>query len=367
MNMKRVLVYGLVGTSSLASGQPSFQTVGYLPGGNTISHARGVSDNGSIVVGYSAAGGVAITGFRWSEAFSLEQVPVIQGTIDYLPYLTSPSGSLISGTHVSDGGTVGFVWSESLGTLSIGELPGGNRNSYLSAITEHGYGVGASATSLTEGGQSYSRAISWTPEGGMQLLPLPSPSDEGSSSSARTMLPDGRIFGRSASGAWLYSEDTGFEMLPGAQHMNFATDDGSMLSGTGGEGANNPSYWTRETGLVELPLLGDDFFGSMLGMSGDGSVMVGVSQGVPVVWIDQGAPVTVAEYAESFGLDMTGWRITSMGNVSADGTTIVGTARHESWASGHLEGFVLTIPAPGTTGILMAAGMAAVRRRRSAV
>ena len=147
--------------------------------------------------------------------------------------------------------------------------------------------------------------------------------------------------------------------------MTYSTSDGSMLSGTAINNASWPAYWTREEGLTFLPLLeANDIGGSMLGMSDDGAVMVGVSMSTPVVWLNQGAPVTVADYAESFGLDMTGWIILNMGQVSADGSTIVGTARHESWASGHVEGFVLTIPAPGAGVVVLAAGVLGLRRRR---
>lgn len=245
--------------------------------------------------------------------------------------------------------------------VSIGDLPGGRRDSYLTTITETGYGVGASSMSI-DGGPAFGRAISWSPQGGMQLLPLPSPDDEGISSSARQLLPDGRIFGQSASGAWLYSETDGFEMLDGARHMNFASDDGSIFSGTSLATGTNPGYWTRENGLQHLPLLGDHFFGNVLGMSADGSVIVGTSQGVPTVWVDQGEAIEFTDYAESFGLDMTGWSILSARQVSADGTTIVGTARHESW-QGHVEGFVLTIPAPASAGVLGVV-LVVFRRRR---
>lgn len=289
-------------------------------------------------------------------------MPVLPNTSDYLPTHTSPSGSLITGTHGSDGGPVGFVWSESLGMVSIGDLPGGRRDSYLTTITETGFSVGASSTAIDDG-SAYFRAISWSPQGGMQLLPLPSPNDEGISSSARQLLPDGRIFGQSASGAWLYSESEGFEMLDGARHMNFASDDGSIFSGTSLATGTNPAYWTRENGLQHLSLLGDHFFGNVLGMSADGSVIVGTSQGVECVWIDQGEAIELVDYAESFGLDMTGWSILNMGQVSADGTTIVGTARHASWESGRVEGFVLTIPTPAST-IPLTFALFANRRNR---
>lgn len=184
------------------------------------------------------------------------------------------------------------------------------------------------------------------------------------------MLSDGRIFGKSASGTWLYTSDTGsFEMLEGAEAMSRVSADGAFFAGeaTIGGGAR-AAYWTRDGGLAALPLLTeDDIFSNLRGMSDDGSVMVGRSVGTfggeNVLWIDQKAPIPITDFATSLGIDMTGWRITAVSGVSGDGSTIVGTARHESWESGHLEGFVLTIPAPGSASILGAA-LVAFRRRR---
>lgn len=350
----------LVANATLA--QATFQTVGYLSSGNPVSHATAASNDGSTIVGVSNIGLAGSIGFHWTSSGGLTALSILPETSNYQPTSTSPSGALITGTHASAGGPVGFVWSESLGMVSIGDLPGGRRDSYLTTITETGFGVGASSTAIGDG-SAYFRAISWSPQGGMQLLPLPSPGDEGVSSSARQLLPDGRIFGRSASGAWLYSESDGFEMLDGARHMNFASADGTFFSGTSLATGTNPAYWTRENGLQHLPLLGDHFFGNVLGMSADGWVIVGTSQGVECVWIDQGEAIEFIDYAESFGLDMTGWSILNARQVSADGTTIVGTARHASWEIGRVEGFVLTIPAPASASVF-ALGIVSLRRRR---
>lgn len=352
--------------SGAASGQASFHTVGHLSTAQPISHTRHVSADGSLAFGFAVGAAGGLPGYRWSADQGMMLMPDLPGYNWPEPYAATSSNRFILGSAgVSPRGFEGFIWSETGGYTMIGDLPGGNHRSALTALTDDGsFGVGYSSFALTPGGFNIYRAVSWTPEGGLQPLRLPDGDDEMAGSHVYRMLPDGRLLGYSASGAWLYSDSTDFEMLPGAQWMPFITDDGSMLSGTASRSASWPAYWTREEGLVELALLSGDIFGSMLGMSGDGSVMVGVSQGKPVVWLDRGAPITVSDYAESFGLDMTEWVILNMGNVSADGSTIVGTARHTSWAPGRVEGFVLTIPAPGSACVTVIAGAMASRRRR---
>jgi len=93
-------------------------------------------------------------------------------------------------------------------------------------------------------------------------------------------------------------------------------------------------------------------------------VIVGRRSGDLVVWIDQGEPMLIKDYAESLGIDMTNWGITNVFDVSADGTTIVGAARHASWSGDRVEGFVLTIPTPGAAVVLGVSGLFAGRRRR---
>ncbi len=372
MNTIQYVLLGLMATSTTGTfAQASFQTVGYLAGGNPVSHALGTSHNGSTVVGYSTVSFAGIVGFQWSSGPGMTQIPILPDTNDYLPYATSPSGRFITGTHGSGGGPIGFVWSNQLGTVAIGDLPGGKRDSYLSDITDDGYGVGASSFAFSSTGAGLFRAIQWDNVNGLTELPLPSANDDQFNSSARAVLSDGRIFGKSASGAWLYSPDTAsFEMLDGAGAMSRVSADGEFFAGetTIGGGAR-AAYWTRDGGLTPLPLLDGHSFSNLRGMSDDGSVIVGESvhlNGIGndrVIWIDQMAPIPLTDFATSLGIDMTGWRITAVSGVSGDGSTIVGTARHESWESGHLEGFVLTIPAPASAGVLGVV-LVAFRRRR---
>lgn len=82
-------------------------------------------------------------------------------------------------------------------------------------------------------------------------------------------------------------------------------------------------------------------------MSDDGSIIIGSQQDVGVlVWIDQGSPIPFEDYVQQIGIDLDGWNITNVSDISADGTTIVGTAYRDDWFGGggpsvRLEAFVI--------------------------
>ena len=361
--------------ASAASAQPSFETIGYLPGTFQISHAFDVSADGSAVVGYSTRNGSS-DAFRWTSQSGMVALPTLPGSGNYTATKVSSNGRYAIGSFATSSSTPGdFVWSEVDGMVAIGSLPGGRDDSTLATVGNNGMVLGSSSIGFTSTGASLNRAVRWTASGGLEALPLPDAGDIEFQSVAISTIDDGRIFGRSASGAWLYSDDTGFEMLDVPDGMNRLNSRGTFLTGRTFNPLNNestPSYWTAKTGEVHLPLLSPTDFGQLAGASDDGSVIVGELVSTKVVWIDQGNPIQIKDYAISLGLDMDGWNITRIGGVSADGSTIVGTAYHDDWFSSgepvvRLEAFVMTIPAPGAPGaavVLGCVGLLVVRCRR---
>lgn len=346
-----------------AVGQPSFVTVGDLPGGLPVSYALGSSADGSIVTGFSYSD-QGVSAFRWSADDGIQELPRSNGPGTYETAKVSPSGNYIAGRYQG----LGSVWSETTGTVQVGDLPGGSDSSYVWSINDHGMAVGQASYGFNSLGAPLFRATRWTQTGGLEAMPLPNSSDLDGNSVAWSLLDDGRVFGNSASGSWLYSDDSGFEMLPGAEGMTESNSDGTFLAGQVPDPTNTagvPAYWTPEGGRQYLPGLEFGQPGNPAGFSDDGSVIVGRRGSDLVVWIDKGEPMLVRDYAESLGIDMTGWTIINVIDVSADGTTIVGGARHSSWGGPdfRVEGFVLTIPAPGVLVVLMVGCGIAVRRR----
>ena len=191
-----------------ASAQVSFTTIGDLPGGLHTSHTSGLSSSdGSVVTGLSSSSN-GLLAFRWSPNSGIEALPPLPGTQDYQGAGVSPNGTFISGIHGIPNhiGHNGFVWSEQTGMISVESLPGGRGITRLGYITDEGLVVGQSDVGFTPTGVPLYRAIRWTPQGGLESLPLPDPSDDEYHSSSLFVLDDGRIFGQSNSGTWLYSD-----------------------------------------------------------------------------------------------------------------------------------------------------------------
>lgn len=353
---------------SHAAAQPSFVTIGDLPGGYHNSHAIGVSSDGSVVTGFSYATG-GMLAFRWTQESGMEALPVLPGTGGYQGGPVSPNGKFITGTHVIQGqkGQNGFVWSEETGTVSIGSLPGGRNMSILGHITDDGLGVGRSDFDLTPTGYPLYRAVKWTAQSGLEALPLPEPTDLQYQSSAGRVLNDGRIFGVSNSGKWFYSEESGFEMLPVSRYMNTINSSGDFIIGTMLDSTSpiphRARYWTPDTGEVPLAPYGDDYASEALFLSDDGSVIIGRGTQGWQVWLDQGAPVLVEELVANLGVDLDGWYIDFIYGISGDGSKIYGTAINNTGKNLMIEGFVLTIPAPASASVL-ALGVLAFTRKR---
>jgi uncharacterized membrane protein len=363
----KLMVVVIASVAGAASAQPSFETIGFLPGAFQISHGHNVSSDGSTVIGTSSQSGSA-GAFRWTRSEGLVQIPVLAGSGDYTARGVSPSGNYVVGSFATAAGTSGeFVWSSTSGTVGVGSLPGGRDETVFLSATDSGLVLGLSSIGFTNTGASLNRAVRWTASSGLEALPLPDTGDVNFQSMAFRTINDGRIFGRSESGAWLYSDDSGFEMLDIPDGMNGINSTGTFLSGTTfnpSNGNNTPSYWTSETGEVHLPLLSPTDFGRTLDASDDGSVIVGELGSNKIVWLDQGSPIDIKDFAISLGLDMDGWNITRIGGVSADGSTIVGTANRNDWDLGRNEAFVLKIPAPSSAIMLGASGLYVCRRRR---
>ncbi|MFI4871486.1 MAG: hypothetical protein ACIARQ_06715, partial [Phycisphaerales bacterium JB061] len=117
------------------------------------------------------------------------------------------------------------------------------------------------------------------------------------------------------------------------------------------------------TGEVSLAPYGDDYASEALYMSDDGSTIIGRGTLGWQVWVDQGAPVLFDDFIASNGVDLGDWQISFIHGISADGSTIHGTATNISGPGVLTEGFVITIPSPASAFPLTLA-LFATRRKR---
>ena len=372
--MMNIFASILTCVSVTATAQPSIVPIGVYPGAAS-GIAIGVSPDGRYVVGDSAIGlaGTDIP-FIWSRESGRMDLEIPDTGAFYTGGTVSHDGRYATGLYVPDGGlgSAGWVWSQETGVIQLGSLPGGNMSTgvgFVGHTTE--FAIGSSSVGYTATGQNLFRPVKWTFDGGLEELPLPTPTDANFTSSAGYVTTDGRIWIRAQSGNWLWSEQSGYEFVNEHEGLRYISSDGAFMAGIAADPVNAstvPAYWTPENGLAILPMLYPENFGQVFGMSGDGSVIIGELYGGPrtnpieqVIWINQGDPIRIEDYAANIGIDLTGWIILDVFDVSEDGSTIVGQAGY----NGLVQGFVLTIPAPAGALPLAVLGLMVFNRRRS--
>jgi probable HAF family extracellular repeat protein len=128
--------------------------LGYLPGGSENSFARGVSGDGSVVVGDSSSS-LGTQAFRWTSTDGMIGLGDFDGgTFQSSANAVSADGSVIVGYGRSSSGQQAFRWTSEEGMVSIG---GGDA-----------YAVSADGSVIV--GSNGSGAFYWTQSGGMQNL-----------------------------------------------------------------------------------------------------------------------------------------------------------------------------------------------------
>ncbi len=320
-----------------------FIPLGDLPGGTFQSFATGISDDGLTIVGSSNAaerteafiwteelglvsiGGVGTNGFTAAGSASADGSVVVGLTGESGPshkvpfYYTAELGfQLLSGCGCNgpsyavsvsgDGKTIvgskpepglgvfGYRWTEEIGPVSIGDLPGGNASSLALDVSSDG----GTIVGVSDG----NRAFRWAEDIGMVAIDLPMASASG------------------------------------------VSQDGSAIAGTGFLDGQGVVRWTESEGSVWLGHLpGLERPGSFAAdISADGSVIVGGSGNdfrfQAFRWTEAAGMQPIQGILENLGVDMTGWALRSASSVSADGSVIVGTGTNPD---GNTEGWVAYI------------------------
>ena len=114
--------------------------LGFLAGGGPDSGARGLSSDGSVVVGYSRPASGYREAFRWTEATGMVGLGHLPGA-DFLfsrAHALSADGSAVVGVSASAEGTQAFRWTEAAGMVGLGDLAGGDFWSEALAVSADG-------------------------------------------------------------------------------------------------------------------------------------------------------------------------------------------------------------------------------------
>ncbi len=307
------------------SGRTDFGLEAGLP---AATAGQAISGDGSTVVGYSrgpnATSDNSRTAFRWSGTGTYQSLGTLPGYTDSWALGVDNDGSTVVGYASGPGGVAprAYRW-----TASDGMQPIAGNSSQANAISRNGSVIVGEFAVESGAPQGYR----WTQAGGLQPLA----SLNGSTSSyARGVSADGRYIvgvtstSTTRSKATVWRDGLPSELAVPANWLGAnplaVSDNGQIVVGTGAPvvgGATGAAIWTPATGLESLA----DYLAS------------------------RGAVIPAGVLLE----DCIG--------VSSDGTTFVGTT---FGPAGIVEGYVATIPAPGTLGMFGFGVFAAVRRRR---
>jgi uncharacterized membrane protein len=339
-----------------AQAAPLFTGIGIVPG-LAYSRALGVSADGSVVVGVSgpANGGFAV---RWTETWGLELL-MSGGT--HQAMAASADGGVIVGETFG----VGFRWTPSHLTEW---LPG---TSAATAVSGDGSVIV---------GYTGNQAFRWTEADGVTILGS-RPGEE--TTRATGVSADGSIIvgvsgtpgGASFALSWtdpLHPDElTGLQGPSVGNQATAISADGTVIVGAS---VGLPVRWTPGHWMaVPLDLLPGDTTGVATAVSGDGSVIVGQSGTSPFVWTATGGTRLLHEVLTlDYGLDLTGWVLSEVTGISADGAVIVGwginpSGQTEGWVAKLRGAPAAAVPEPAAFTLFTAglAGAIAMRRRRA--
>jgi probable HAF family extracellular repeat protein len=154
-----LVVVGASGYRAFRWANGVMQYLGAL--GGISSRARGVSADGSVVVGWALIAIYQMRAFRWTEAGGMQDL----GTLgESMANRVSADGSVVVGDAYTSGQWRAFRWTNGV-MQDLGTLPGYDRST--------AYGVspdGSVVIGWAQNASGQSRAFRWTAAGGMQDL-----------------------------------------------------------------------------------------------------------------------------------------------------------------------------------------------------
>jgi probable HAF family extracellular repeat protein len=247
----------------------------------------------------------------------------------------------------SDGteGMRAFRWT-SAGMVSLGlPIDGGGDGQ---ALNTYGYEVSGNGLVAVGLSDPINDAFRWSAADGMYSLGTLG----GSYSSGDAVNFDGSVIvGTSTAipddNAFRWTAATGMVSigtLPGGtnSHGTAVSEDGNVVvgySGTGGFTGIRAFRWVLGANgsgtMTNLGVLPGRNYSRAYGVSGDGLTVVGNSGTVTagdhaMMWTAQLGMVDLNTYLPTFGMNLTGWTLTTATAMSADGRTIIGSGMHGS-------------------------------------
>jgi probable HAF family extracellular repeat protein len=350
----------------------SFQGLGF-PSGGLSFEPIGVSNDGTIVGGNGFFQVSTSEACRWDNGEFTRLGVLVPDPIwnSSIAFGMSATGDVVVGMSSDDGPYEAFRWED--GTMSgLGYVDEDATESEAWGVSADGFVVVGSCRWI-----STYEAFRWEDGvmSGLGYLP-----GGGAQSYAYAASADGSVvvgFSDSSEGTqhafrWENDEMVGLGDLEGGYFLSRAHDvsyDGSVVVGYSRSSNGFEAFRWEDDVMVGLgDLSGGGFSSRANSISADGSVIVGTGASEPgsqaFIWDSTNGMRSVHDLlTDEYGLDLTGWDLFDGVAISADGMTIVGRGINPDGAP---EGWIATIPEPGTV-FLVACGASLLGRRRNAV
>ncbi|XHC24330.1 MAG: hypothetical protein ACFHWZ_12040 [Phycisphaerales bacterium] len=310
----------------LAAAQPQIINLGALPGENS-SQPKAISADGSVIVGNTGGGTNAGPAFRWNAQDGIQ--------------ILSPDTQL----HIR---AIDAFGTRAIGTTSLGTPWWDTRVFDIGSgefLIEDFYGVALSASGGVAAGGKWpgNRPARWTPSGG--VVEILSVSDYPGASFATDISGTGNtIVGWTTielqSRAFVWKAGGGVTLIDLRTDTESYTDakavsaDGSTLVGSYGPSLPGPTQayrYTTADGIMLLDPPSDAYSHSLAYcVNADGNVIGGAVFGPPsggtraMYWSESLGMVDLNVYLPSVGVDLTGWDLSFLIDISADGKAVTG-------------------------------------------
>lgn len=331
-----------VGTSPAASSAPWFSGLGFLHGGDQ-SYARGVSADGSVVVGEAhdsklPAGGAQAV--RWTQAQGIKGLGFVDLGTFSMAWGVSGDGQVVAGFgDYNATGFWGILW-DAQGANNLGWRFPHPRSASFDGRYLAGSGVPE---------QGSMQACRWSAEGGLQLLGV---LHEGGFGDGWGISADGQVVVGTSSSldgsrAVRWTPAGGLQslgLIAGAPYGHAEgrgiSADGKTLVGVAYDGLRSePFRWTEAEGMKGLGFPSGGENGVAVAASGDGSIIVGMA-GSAFIWdANHGIRNLKEVLMLRYQFDLADWTLTEATAISADALTIVGNGQR----NGKQEGWVARV------------------------
>jgi probable HAF family extracellular repeat protein len=118
----------------------SFTPLGQLPSGSTASVARGLSADGTVVVGYAELPQAGQEAFRWTAATGMVGLGRLGQSYSVANGVSADGSIIVGKTGRPQPGNdyEAFRWTVATGMVGLGDLPGGAFNSGANAVSADG-------------------------------------------------------------------------------------------------------------------------------------------------------------------------------------------------------------------------------------